>query len=151
MFLGDAAGALFAEEERGREVIVMCASRHVSSDWRPAMSTASLFAPLKEDKDSHLARLVDTRCRRSEIERSTRPATDSVPMVGRCGRGGDGPEGMDLRAFTRSVRLSCGGRAARPPVRARFERGNQHCTSHFHPCQGPLTWPMKQPVLAALH
>jgi hypothetical protein len=76
VFLGD------AEEERGREVIVMCASRHVSSDWRPAISTASLLAPLKEDKDSHLARLVDTRCRRSEIERSTRPATDSVPMVG---------------------------------------------------------------------
>lgn len=42
MFLGDAAGALFAEEERGREVIVMCASRHVSSDWRTAISTASL-------------------------------------------------------------------------------------------------------------
>jgi hypothetical protein len=56
------------------------------------MSTASLFVPLKKDKDSHLARLVDTRCRRSEIGRSTRPATDSVPMVGRCGR-----EGMDLR------------------------------------------------------
>jgi hypothetical protein len=42
VFLGDAAGALFAEEERGREVIVMCASRHVSSDWRTAISTASL-------------------------------------------------------------------------------------------------------------
>jgi len=130
--LGDAEGALFAEEERGREVILMCAFSSCKLRGFDVCDAASLPRVLEARQ-----RRVLGQARRSAVPQGG--VRDVYLFNDGCwpgmGRWDDGKEeGVDLRAFAKVALFVKYG-----PVRARMQpTTHQPPTSHSQLSSRPL-------------